>query len=163
MLLDRRGEFDRPDGRPVLTPRLLGSVQLVLAEIVVAVSSGQRCAHFGVSQPAGHGSVASVPQLGRELTAGLLGEQLHQCAGIEIDQRHWSAPIFADAVRQGPAWAWPDASGGGRALTGFGSAEHSLGRQPLQRCRGVQAHQPGDRHASVGDDDLMTATRLIER
>ena len=50
----------------------------------------------------------------------------------------------------------------GRALTGLGPDDHSLGRQPLQRCGGVQAHQPGDRHTSVGDDDLMTATRLIE-
>ena len=162
VLLYGRSELDRSCSCPVLLPHLLGAVELPLGQIVVAACGTQCGAYLGVGQSARHRSVTSVPQLSREVASGLFSEELHEGAGIEIHQRHWSAPIFGDYVRQGSARPRPRAPRCRRALRGPGPADHSLGCQPFQCRRGGQAKQPCDWHPPVGNDDLMTATSSIK-
>jgi hypothetical protein len=162
VLLYGRSELDRSGSCPVLLPHSPGAAELALGQIVVAACGSQCGAYLGVGQPARHRSVTSIPQLGREVASGLFGKKLHEGAGIEIHQRHRSAPIFADDVRQGPARPGPGPPRCCWALSGPGPADHSLGGQPFQRRRGGQAKQPGDWHSPVGNDDLVTATSLIK-
>jgi hypothetical protein len=160
VLLYGRGELDRSCSCPVLLPHLPGAAELALGQIVAAACGSQCGAYLGVGQPARHRSVTSIPQCGREVASGLFSKKLHEGAGIEIHQRHRSAPIFADDVREGPPRPRPRRCC--RALSGPGPADHSLGGQPFQRRRGGQAKQPCDWHSPVGNDDLVTTTSLIE-
>ena len=162
VLLYGRGELDRSCSRPVLLPHVPGAAQLALGQTVVAACGSQCGAYLGIGQPGRHRSVTSIPQLGREVAAGLFGKKLHEGAGIEIHQRHRSAPIFADDVREGPPRPRPRLPGCCWALSGPGPADHSLGCQPFQRRRGAQAKQSCDWHSPVGNDDLVTATGLIK-
>src|ERR1035438_8307189 len=72
---DGCGELDGAHRGPELFPCLLGGVQVVVAEVVVAAGCGQRGADFGVGQPAGQGGVAAVPQLGGQVAAGFLDDE----------------------------------------------------------------------------------------
>lgn len=59
MAFDGCGEFDRAYRGPVLLPCLLGYVQVIVAEVVVAAGCGQRGADLGVGEPAGQGRPAN--------------------------------------------------------------------------------------------------------
>ncbi len=74
---------------------------------MVAAGRGERSAHFGVRQTARQRRTAVVPQLGGEVASVLLDEQLHECAGVEVDQRHRSASLLADEFSDGPMRARP--------------------------------------------------------
>ena len=78
--LDDGGELDRAGGRPVLLPRGLGRVKVLLIEVMVAGGRGERSTDFGIGQPTRDSGVAAVPQLRCEAAAGLLDQQLHQGA-----------------------------------------------------------------------------------
>ena len=156
MLFYGCGELDRPGGRPVTIPGALGRVEFVFIEVVVAGGGGKRGTHLGIGQPARDGGVTSVPQFGGKLAACLLGEEFHEGAGVEVDEWHLSAPLFADDVGHGPARTRTSTPGCFRALDRCGSANHPFGRQALKCGRGRQAEQPGDRDAAVGDDDFVT-------
>src|SRR6266699_4651329 len=56
-----RGELYRTGGGPVGFPGLLGGVEVVIAEVVVAGGGGERGPHLGIGEAAGDGGVAAVP------------------------------------------------------------------------------------------------------
>src|ERR1700680_528206 len=88
ILLHGCSELDRARGGPVAFPGLLSHVEIALAEVVIS-GGGSKCGtHLGIGQAAGYGGVASVPQPGRKLAACLLDQQLHESAGVEVDERH---------------------------------------------------------------------------
>src|SRR5208337_2351243 len=99
-------------------PCLLGSVQVTVAEVVIAAGGGQRGADLGIGQPAGQGGVAAVPQRGGQVAAGFFYDELDQGAGVEVDQRHpqgrWSLTRSATG-RRGRGRGCPDALGRGAA------------------------------------------------
>jgi hypothetical protein len=88
VLLDGGGELDRASDRPVVIPGLLGCVEIIVCEIVIAGGRSQRRPHLRICQAAGDRGVASVPQVGGQLAACLLDQQFHEGAGIEVDERH---------------------------------------------------------------------------
>jgi hypothetical protein len=88
MPLDGLGELNRTGGRPVLLPVPLSLLEVLLAKIMVARGGGERGLDFGISQTAGDSGITAIPQLSRELAARLLDHELHQRAGIEVDDGH---------------------------------------------------------------------------
>ena len=100
VLLDGCGEFNRTGSGPVLGPSLLGRVQVLGGRVVIAGRGGQRGPHLGIGQAARHGGVASIPQFSGEVAARFFGQQLHEGAGIEVDQGHRSAPLVANNLGQ---------------------------------------------------------------
>jgi hypothetical protein len=81
-------QLDRSGSAPVLLPRILSCGQVVVIEIMIATSSRKCRSYLRIRQAARQGGVATVPQIGNEVAAVLLDEQLHQRARVEVDERH---------------------------------------------------------------------------
>ena len=81
-------QLDRSGSAPVLLPRLLGCGQVVVVEIMIATSSRKCRAYLWIRQTAREGGIATVPQISNEVAAGLLDDQLHEGARVEVDKRH---------------------------------------------------------------------------
>ena len=81
-------QLDRPGSAPVLLPRILGRGQVLVIELMVATSSRKCRSYLRVRQAAREGGVATVPQISNEVAAGLLDDQLHERARVEVDERH---------------------------------------------------------------------------
>jgi hypothetical protein len=124
---------------------------------VIPGGSGERGPHLGICQAAGHRGIAAVPQLSGEVASWFFGQQLHESAGIEVDQRHRSAPLIADDLGQRPAHARARPSRRSRALSGRWPADDPVGCQALKGGRGSEAEQPGNRHPAVGNHQFGPA------
>ena len=153
--LHGRSELDRAAGRPVLLEGPLSRGEVSVIEIVVAGGRGERGTHLGIGQPARERGVTSVPQLRGQIAAFLLGQQLHQGAGIEVDQRHPSAPLFADDVGHRPARTGTGTPRRGLPLARARLADHAFGSQALEYGGRAQTQQPRDRDAAIGDYHLV--------
>ncbi|HVB93428.1 MAG TPA: hypothetical protein VND67_03835 [Acidimicrobiales bacterium] len=97
--LYRRGEFDRSDGRPELLPSLFRHGQVVVVEVVIPSGSRESGSNFRVRDPARKCCVTAIPQIDCEFGTRLFDYKFDEGAGIEIDERHGSAPLLADYVR----------------------------------------------------------------
>lgn len=95
LLFDLCSQLHRPGSTPVLLPRLFGCGQIFIVEVMVTTSCRQCSAHLGIGEAAGEGGIASVPHLSSEVAAGLFDDQLHEGAGMEVDEWHASAPLLA--------------------------------------------------------------------
>ena len=94
---DGRCQLDGASCVPELVPVLFCLREAIPVQVMVPVGGGEGCSDLGIGQPARHGGVASVPQRDREVRSGLLDEELHECTGIEIDERHLSAVAHSPA------------------------------------------------------------------
>ena len=131
MLLDGSSEFNWTGSGPVAGPCLLRRIHVFGSEVVIASGGGQRGPHLGIGQAALHRSVASIPQLSRQVASRFFGQQLHEGAGIEIDQGHSSAPLLADNLGQRPARARPRTSRCPRTLRRRRPTDDPVGCQAL--------------------------------
>ena len=120
---------------------------------MVAVSSGEGGPHLGIGQAACECGVASIPQVGRQVADRFFGEQLHEGAGVEVDQPHISAAAQRRSRPEAGVGAAARMHGGAGPPRG---ADYPIGRQALERGRGGQAEQPGYRNPPVGDHDFVT-------
>ena len=82
------GQLDSSGSAPVLLPRLFGYGQTLVIEVTVTASCRQCRAYLGIGHAARQGGIAAVPQISDEVAAGLFDDQLHERAGIEVDERH---------------------------------------------------------------------------
>lgn len=156
--LDLGRQLDGPDRAPELLPRSLRLPEAVEVQVVVPIGGGERGPDFGVGQPARQGGVAAVPQRNGEGGPRLLDEQLHECAGIEVDEWH-SAALLAHEAGYGLARTGPCPTGRGRSSGPGGSGHRAVRRQPFQQWTSGDPQQARHGHASVGHDDLGTASR----
>ena len=127
------------------------------ARVVIAAGGGKGGAHLGIRQAARECSVAVVPQLGGEVAAVLIDDQLHECAGVEIDHRHRSASLLTDEfsdratrarsgppLRRRPSYLrWP--------------GDHAVDGEAFEHRSRTQPGEPGDRYPTLGDDDLFAS------
>lgn len=90
---DRRRQLDRPGCAPKLGPALLCLCKPIPVEVMVPVRTSERGPNLGIGQPARYGRVATVPQRDCEFRPRLLHEQLHERAGVEVDQGHLSVVV----------------------------------------------------------------------
>jgi len=161
VLFNPRGEFDWAGGGPEVLPVTLGSGELGFCQVVIAGCCSECGADFGVGQTAGQCGVAAIPQSGRQRAPCLGGEKFDEGAGIEVDERHRSAPLVADPVRHRPPRSRPGPSRSDGPLRG-GLANHAFGRETLQGACAVQRSESRDGNPAVGDDDLTTSPSSIE-
>lgn len=95
LLLNLCGQLDRAGGAPVLRPRIFGRGQVFVIEVMITASGRERRAYLGISQATRQGGIATIPHVSNEVAAGLFDDELHEGAGIEVDERHY----FSAAAR----------------------------------------------------------------
>jgi hypothetical protein len=159
MLLYGSTEFNGTGSGPVAGPLLLGFVQVVSREVMIAGSSRP---HFRIGQAARHRRVASVPQFCGEIACRFLGQQLHERAGVEIDQRHQSAPLVAADLGQWPARPRARSSRRSRAMRGRGPAYDAHGGQALEGTGSRETQEPGHRDTAFSDHQFGSAAGPFE-
>ena len=129
---------------------------------MVSTGRGESRSHLGIREPARQCRITAVPQLGGEIAPGLFHHQLHQRAGVEVDQRHQLAPLLADQLgyrstrartrpilhRRPARLDWP----GDDPVVG-----EAFNRRPS-----VQSDEPRHRQAPLSDDDLLTTVGVGE-
>lgn len=101
---DCGAELYWPHSSPVPFPGLLCPGHVLIGQVVIAGRRSQGRAHLGVGQPARHGSVAAIPQLGGQVTPGFIDQEFHESAGIEVDESHAQrrcSPTRSDTGRAG--------------------------------------------------------------
>jgi hypothetical protein len=86
------GELDGAGSWPVLLPDVLSGRLPGGVQVVVPPGGSQRGPDFHVGKAAGDRGVAPVPQLGGQLAALLLDQELHHRTGVEVDDRHQVSP-----------------------------------------------------------------------
>jgi hypothetical protein len=92
---DGGGEFDTTRRGPVFLPGLLGGLEVIVVEDVVAGGRSKSGAYFGVGEPARDHRVTAVPKPSGHIASNLFDHKLHESARVEVDQRH----RFSVAVR----------------------------------------------------------------
>lgn len=99
-LFDLLAELDGLDAGPELLPALFALQEFCLAEVTTSPCCGQRGTDFGICEPAGEGGITSIPDCRCDVASGFVDDQLHQRAGVEVCDCHYSASLFAHPVRQ---------------------------------------------------------------
>ena len=155
---DLASELDWPGGRPELIPCLFSITEFASGEILVPPGRRQGSANLRVCQPARHGSVAPVPQLDSQDSSNFFHDQLHQRAGVEVHDRHRSAPLFADSIRDRVLGSRTAPASCARPPRLVRSRDHALLGEPLQIRSGVHPEKPSDGNTAIRDDDLVSLT-----
>jgi len=162
MTLDRPAQLHRPNGGPVLLEGPLSGGDVGGLEIVVAQRSGESRPHLGVSKSAGDRSVAAIPQLRREIAPVLFDDELHECARIEVHERHESAALFAHKIGHRTSSSWTAARHRRWSVPLYGAPDHSLARETLKLGSGADSEQPNHWQTALGDDDLLALLGSVE-
>jgi len=162
MTLDRPAQLDRPNGGPVLLEGPFSGGDVGGLEIVVAQRSGESRPHLGVSKSAGDRRVAAIPQLRREIAPVLFDDELHECARIEVHERHESAALFAHKIGHRTSSSWTAARHRRWSVPLHGAPDHSLARETLELGSGTDSEQPNHWQTALGDDDLLALSSPVQ-
>jgi len=129
--------------------------QIPLLQVVVAASGSQGRPDLGVGKTARQGSITTVPERSDEVASRFLDHQLHQCAGVEVDEGHRSAPLLAHPLGDGPTRPRTQLAGCRRSALLQGPGDHALLGETFQHWGDADWEQPSYGHPAIGDDHFM--------
>jgi len=148
-------ELDGTSSCPELLPFSFGQSEAIIVEVIVTVRRSQRGSDFGICQAARNSGVTAVPDLGRELATGLLHEELHQSAGVEIDEWQSSASFIAYDIGDRTADTGARATRCTRPMGALRAGNNAVGDQTFERRGGRHAEEARYRDPAVRDDHLL--------
>jgi hypothetical protein len=129
---------------------------------MVASGRGKGGMDLRIGQSTGECGVAPVPDHPGEIAAVLVHDKLDQRAGVEIGDRHGSAALLDDEVRDRSLDGNPTSVSRDRSPFGVRARDDTLLGEPFKARCGVQADQSSDGCSSLRHDDLLSSLGSVD-
>jgi hypothetical protein len=97
--LDGSGEFHWLNRRPKSLPIPQNLPRRASINTVISYGSGECGPNLWVRKTARERTIASIPKSGREVATFFVNDELHQRAGVEVDERHsYLTALLSDQI-----------------------------------------------------------------